>query len=163
MRRRETARRNTQGPPGKPGTQFEARRACLIFVLVVYKSFLFIAVFDRVHGVVGQAEMMADLVNENVADNRAKCFIMFRPVIKNRPPKQENHRRLRTAAIRLACGKIRSVKQAEQLELALESKIPHCLFVRKVLHHECESVHQRAELRRQRGESGTGQFFEIVE
>jgi len=40
---------------------------------------------DRLHVGVGKAEMVADFVNQHMADDMAKRLVMFSPVIQDRP------------------------------------------------------------------------------
>src|ERR1700722_16958259 len=50
------------------------------------EAWLFCRCFDRLHIGIGEAEMVADFVHQHVFDDVAQRFVVFGPVIKDRPP-----------------------------------------------------------------------------
>src|ERR1700742_217645 len=52
---------------------------------------LFRAGLDLLHVGVGQAEMVANFVDQDVADDLAEGFVVLRPVIQDRPPVEPDH------------------------------------------------------------------------
>src|SRR5258708_6370875 len=48
-------------------------------------------VFDALHVVIGESEVVADLVHEHVDDDGAERFLVLGPIIENRPPVEMNH------------------------------------------------------------------------
>src|ERR1051325_163980 len=60
---------------------------------------LALAVLDRVHLIVRQAEVMADLVDQHVTDDVAQGLFVLRPIVEDRAAIEEDRR---LAAMRLA-------------------------------------------------------------
>src|SRR6187402_3734876 len=46
---------------------------------------------DGLHICVGEAKMVADFVDQHMADDMAQRLLMFGPVVQNRPPIQPDH------------------------------------------------------------------------
>src|SRR5262245_29637829 len=46
---------------------------------------------DRRHVVVGEAEMVADLVHQHVGDDGTKRLVVLGPVVEDRPPVEPDH------------------------------------------------------------------------
>jgi hypothetical protein len=49
--------------------------------------------FDRLHVGVGQAEMMADLMDQHMGDDGTERLLMVAPVVEDRPAIQPDHAR----------------------------------------------------------------------
>src|ERR1019366_4642261 len=75
---------------------------------------------DRRHVVVGEAEMVADLVHEDMGHDRAERVLALAPEVEQRAAIEPDHVGQRAGL--LDCGTMRqaaTAEQAEQVELAL--------------------------------------------
>src|ERR1700676_4398288 len=88
---------------------------------------------DCLHIVVRQPKMMADLVNQHMADDMAERLVMFGPVIQDRPAVEPDHvgeaRDVLVAAKRQADAD----EQAKQIEFALGLHLVQNLLGRKIV------------------------------
>lgn len=79
--------------------------------------------------------MMADLMDEDMADDDAQRLFMLGPVIENGTPVEEDHIG-ECAGLRqlLALGKAYALEQPEQIEFALGLHIGEHIVFREILH-----------------------------
>ena len=79
--------------------------------------------------------MMADLMDEDMADDGAQRLFMLGPVIENRTPIEEDHIGER-AGMRelLRLGNTHALEQPEQVELALGLHVGKHIVFREILH-----------------------------
>ena len=115
--------------------QWSYMAAALVFILAaatdwfdgylarkLNQSTAFGAFLDPLHVVVRQAEMMADFVDQHVADDMADGLVMLRPVVEDRPAVEEDARRLGRRPHGVAQADVEAVIEAGQLERILH---PH--------------------------------------
>src|SRR3954453_17918535 len=88
---------------------------------------------DRFHIAIGQAEMMADLVDQHVADDIAQRVLVFGQIIQDRPAVQPDHIRQPRDVLIAAKRQADALKQAEQVELALRFHVLQHLIGRKIV------------------------------
>ncbi len=118
---------------------------------------------DIFHIVIGQAEMMADLVDQNMGDDIAQRFFMFGPIVKDR-----------TAVERDAVGAFAGLQaetltdattfeKAEQIKRRFQPHILDDLIVRKVGDLDDDVAAQRTKLLRQMRKSFNRDGFDFVQ
>src|SRR3954471_22747158 len=77
--------------------------------------------FDVFHVLIRHAEVMADLVHQHMRDDRAERLVMLRPVIEDRTPVEPDHVRHVCRRAFGAKWQPDTLKQAEDVELALQA------------------------------------------
>src|SRR5215831_17220776 len=118
---------------------------------------------DRGHVVIGKTEMVADLVHQDVSDDRAQRLVVLGPVIEDRPAVEPHHvGHLSGRAVR-AKRQADALEQAEQIELGLRAQLVQHLLGREILHPDDEVLAQRAEFLRQPAKRRLGERFELLE
>src|SRR6516162_9060531 len=104
---------------------------------------------DGVHIVVGEPEMVPDLVHQHVLDDGAQRLVVLGPIVEDRPPVEPDHvRHLHRRAL-VPEREADPLEQAEQVELALGPQIVEHLIGRKILDPNDQVLAQCAELARQ--------------
>src|SRR5581483_6641255 len=118
---------------------------------------------DRLHVGVRQAEMMADLVHQDVRDDRAERFVVLGPVVEDRPAVEPDHvGHLHRGAFR-AEGHADSLEQAEQVEFGLGLEVVENIVGREILDPDDEAFAERAEFFRQPAIGFRGDYFDLFE
>src|ERR1700736_3535292 len=94
---------------------------------------LFSLRLDRLHVVVGQPKMMADFVNQDVADEMAQRLVMFGPVIQDRATVEPDHIGQPGNVVIAAKRQAYALEQAEQVEFAFRVHLVEHLVARKIV------------------------------
>src|SRR6202047_3187491 len=106
---------------------------------------LICAGLDRLHIGVGEAEMMADLVDQHVADDSPERLVMFGPVIQDLPAVEPDYvgqpRYVSFAAKRQA----HALEQAEQVEFAFRPHLVENFLGRKIVNANDHALAKVAE------------------
>lgn len=119
---------------------------------------------DGVDIVVGQAEMVADLVDQDVGDQFGQADVAaLAPFVQDRTAIQEDPRRLRRRSQAVASADVHAMIQAGQFERILDLQIRQRLFVGEIVDAEHHLARRRPELGRQGVERLARQSGEIVE
>ena len=115
---------------------------------------------DRRHVGVRQAEMVADLVDEDVGDEVAEGLVVLRPVIEERRAGRARpcwaSGRSRLAGLRQPDAS----EQAEQVELGLACHLGQGLLVGKILDHDAHAGREPAKLLGELREGFERQFLD---
>src|SRR4051794_31006372 len=88
--------------------------------------------------------MMADLVNQHVADDMLQCFFVLGPVIEDRPAVEPNQIRQPGNVLIAAKRQADALKQAEQVELAFRVHFLEHLLARKIIDPDDHALAQLA-------------------
>lgn len=107
--------------------------------------------------------MMADLVDQHMADDPVQRLVMFGPIIEDRAAVEEDHGLNAVHAHAFLRSETGSVKEAEQVEFGFQPHAMHNVFAWEILDHKNDIGRQIAEFLRQAGESLPRHAFEIVE
>src|SRR6185312_6041410 len=97
---------------------------------------------DPLHVLVAEAEMVADLVDQHVADNRVERLVVLAPVIEDRAAVEEHHVGLDPRVDDAFARQRDPTVKAEQVERAFQLHLGLGFLVGKVL----DADHQRPEL-----------------
>src|SRR5882757_4002580 len=93
--------------------------------------------------------MMADLVNQDVANDMAQRLVMFGPVIENRPPIEPDHVGQARDIIIAAKWQADALEQAEQVEFACRVQLVENLVGREIVDADDHALAQIAKAPRQ--------------
>src|SRR5260370_40382891 len=93
--------------------------------------------------------MMADLVNQHVADDMAQRFLMFGPIIQDRPAVEPDHVGQPRDVLIAAKWQAYPNEQAEQVEFALRLHLVENLIGRKIVDADDHALAQIAKTPRQ--------------
>src|ERR1700736_6119030 len=104
---------------------------------------------DRLHVVVGEAEMMADLVNQHMADDMAQRLVMFGPIIQDGATIQPDHVGQACDVVIAAKRQAYADKQAEQVEFACRVHLVEDLIGGKIVDADDHALAQVAKALRQ--------------
>src|SRR5581483_1396745 len=88
---------------------------------------------DAGHILVRQAKMMADLVDQHVADDVAQAFLVLGPIVQDRPAVEPDHVGQPGDITGALEGQADALEQAEQVELALALHLVQHLVGRKIV------------------------------
>src|SRR3984957_11292040 len=113
------------------------------------KKILICRRFDRRHVVIGETEMMADLVDQHMADDPSQRFVMFGPVIQDRAAIQPDHVGQPRNVVLAAKRQADALKQAEQVEFAFGLHLVEHFFGRKIIATDDPAFAQTAKALRQ--------------
>src|SRR5258708_1028499 len=108
---------------------------------------------DRRHVVVGEAEMMADLVDQHMAHGMDQILAGLPPVVEQRPAIEKGHVGLVRQILHALAVDGDAAIEAEQVERALELHVALGLFVGKLLdpyHHAFGMLAERGRDRLER-------------
>src|SRR3954462_5495002 len=101
--------------------------------------------FDVFHVLIRHAEVMADLVHQHMRDDRAERLVMLRPVIEDRTPVEPDHVRHVCRRAFGAKWQPDTLKQAEDVELALQAHGVEGVVGGKIVDPDHQVSAQRAE------------------
>src|ERR1700722_14728508 len=104
---------------------------------------------DRRHIVVGEAEMMADFVNQHMADDMAQRIVVFGPVIQDRAAIQPDHVGKPGDVVMATEGQADALEQAEQVEFAGRAHLVENFVGGKVVNADDDALAQFAKAFRQ--------------
>src|SRR6266699_2165969 len=107
------------------------------------------AFLDRMHVIVREAEMVADLVHQHMRDDRPQGLLVLAPIVEDRPAVEPDHVGHVSGRRFGAERQADALEQAEQVELALGADLVHRLVGRKILDLNDQVLAQRAEFARQ--------------
>ena len=93
--------------------------------------------------------MVADLVNQDVADDMAEAFVVLGPVIQDRPAVEPDHVGQSRHVAKTLLGQADALEQAEQVELALAFHLVEGLLGGEVVDADDQALAEPAKLRRQ--------------
>src|SRR5579883_163032 len=108
--------------------------------------------------------MMANLMDEDVGDDRCQRLVVLCPVIEDRPPVEPNHiGKLPSQRNGGRLGAPSSAKEAQNVEFALAIEGSEGFAVRKILDPDDEAFAKSAELPGQSGKGRIGQLLNLGE
>src|ERR1019366_9067477 len=110
------------------------------------------ALLDGVHIVVGEAEMVADLVYQHMADDGSERLVVPAPVVEDRPAVEPDHVGHLDRGALVPERQADALEQAEQVELAFGPHLVQHLVGREILDPDDQVLAQGAEFRRQAAE-----------
>src|SRR5215208_4785961 len=125
-------------------------------------SALFRSRLDRFHVGVGEAEMMADLVHQDVGDERAKRLLVLGPVVDDRPAVEPDHvGELSRYERGPALSQPDAAEKSEKVEGAVVAHLAQGLVVREILHPHHHALAETAEAGGESPESLRGELLEL--
>ena len=105
--------------------------------------------FERLHVIVGEAEMMADLVHQHMRDDGTERLVVLGPIVQDRTAVEPDHvRHLHGRAFRPE-WQAYALEQAKQIELSLRLHVIENLVSRKILDMDHETFAECPEILRQ--------------
>src|SRR5690606_6460219 len=123
-----------------------------------------IIVFDGVDLIVVQAQVVADLVDQDMGDDLGQADVAaLAPFIEDRAAIQEDARRLRRRPHGVALADVDAGIKAGQLERVLDLKVAQGVFVGEVVDADDDVPGRLTEQVGQGGEGLFGQAGEVVE
>ena len=117
------------------------------------------AVFDRLHVVVRQAEMMADFVDQNMGDDVAQRFLVLGPVVEDRAAIEQDPVRHVAAFDRETLRQAAAFEETQQVEGRFQRHVLENVVVGKLGQLDDQVAGQHAEFLRQMAESLLCQRF----
>src|SRR5262249_4355178 len=117
---------------------------------------------DPLHVVVAEAEMVADLVDEHVADDGVEVLAGLAPIIENGPAIEKDHLRVDARIVDALMRQCHAAIEAEDVEGALEPHLALGLLVGKFHDADDSAAEMALEALRDGGERALGQGFEIA-
>ena len=106
---------------------------------------------------------MADLVHQDVGDDRAQGLVVLGPVIQDRTAVEPDHvGHLSRYAFRTK-RQADALEQAEQIELALRAQVVEHLVGRKILDPDDQILAQRAKSLRQAAKGVMGERLQLCQ
>src|SRR5215470_12722595 len=118
---------------------------------------------DPVYVVVGEAEMVVDLVDEDVAHEVGQVLAGFAPIVEQRPSVEEDHVEMGDDAGDALARKIDAAIEAEQVELGLAAHLVHRLLVGKIDDADHDIVDMPRQLARHAGIGHLGDDLEVLD
>src|SRR5271154_486013 len=113
--------------------------------------------FDRLNVGVREAEMMADLMNQNVCDDRAERILAVAPEVEQRPTIEPYHvGQLARLLDRGALCEPTAAKQAQKVKFALGAHLIERLVIREVHHLDDQTLAEALKRGGQPGERRPG-------
>src|SRR5207248_9033057 len=107
---------------------------------------------NRGHIVVREAKMVADLVDQHMADDMAEALVVLGPIVQDRPAVEPDHVGQPRHVTKTLLWQADALEQAEQVELALAFHLVQDLLGREVIDTEDHAFAKAAKLRRQASE-----------
>src|SRR5689334_21526610 len=104
---------------------------------------------DAFHVLVGQPEMMADLVDQHMGDDVAQRLLVLRPVVEDGAAVERDAVRPLAGLGVPALGEAASLEQAEQIERRLQGEVVHDLVGRELGDQDDDLAGELAEVIRQ--------------
>src|ERR1051325_1942696 len=115
---------------------------------------------DRLHVLVGEAEMVADLVDQDMGDDRRQAFGMIGPIGEDRLAVEPDHVGHRAGQL-LAEGQANALKQPQQVVAAANRHVVKNVPAREVLDPDHQALAQGAEMGGKPGKGPCRQALDV--